>query len=397
MTKLAQRVLNMAESATIAMAAKSRAMKQQGIDVINLSLGEPDFRTPEHIQQAAKEAIDKAFFYYTPVPGFLDLREAISNKFKRDNNLDYKPDQIVTSTGAKQTLVNLMMALVNPGDEVIIPAPFWVSYAGQVELMEGKVVAIPANIENNFKITAEQLEAAISPKTKAFVFSSPCNPTGSVYNKAELAALAAVFEKHPQITIIADEIYELINYVGEHYSIGTNENIKNRVVTVNGVSKGFAMTGWRLGYMGAPLEIAKACAKIQGQYTSGTSAITQQATIAALANDYEPSYKMRDEFLQRRNMVGDLLKEIDGLKINLPEGAFYFFPDVSAFYGKSNGDYTINNNTDLSMYLLEKAHVATVSGAAFGNKNCIRLSYASAEPLLIDAVNRMKDALSKLS
>lgn len=397
MAKLAQRVQNMTESATIAMAAKSRAMKQQGIDVISLSLGEPDFKTPEHIQEAAKQAIDEAYFYYTPVPGFLDLRQAISNKFKRDNNLDYKPEQIVTSTGAKQTLVNLMMALINPGDEVIIPAPFWVSYAGQVELMEGKVVAIQAGIENNFKITAEQLEAAITPKTKAFVFSSPCNPTGSVYNKEELAALAEVFTKHPQITIIADEIYELINYKGEHYSIGAIDSIKDRVVTVNGVSKGFAMTGWRLGYMGAPLEIAKACIKIQGQYTSGTNAITQQATIAALNGDYAPSYKMRDEFLKRRNTVGALLKEIDGLKVNVPDGAFYFFPDVSAFYGKSNGDYKINNNNDISSYLLEEAHLATVSGAAFGNQNCIRLSYASAEPLLIEAVSRMKDALSKLS
>jgi len=397
MTKLAQRVLNMAESATIAMSAKSRAMKQQGIDVINLSLGEPDFKTPEHVQKAAKQAIDDAFFYYTPVPGFLSLQEAISEKFKRDNNLDYKPAQIVTSTGAKQTLVNLMMALINPGDEVIIPAPFWVSYAGQVELMEGKVVAVSAGIETNFKITAEQLEAAITPKSKAFVFSSPCNPTGSVYSKTELAALAEVFARHPQITIIADEIYELINYTGKHCSIGEFDSLKDRVVTVNGVSKGFAMTGWRLGYMGAPLEIAKACVKIQGQYTSGTNAITQQATIAALKGDYAPSYAMREAFLNRRNIVGKLLNEIDGLKANVPDGAFYFFPDVSSFYGKGDGTQIINNNNDLSIYLLEKAHVATVSGAAFGNNNCIRLSYASAEPTLIEAVSRIKNALSKLS
>jgi len=397
MTQLAQRVQNMTESATIAMAAKGRAMKQQGIDVISLSLGEPDFRTPEHIQIAAKQAIDDAYFYYTPVPGFLDLREAISTKFKRDNNLHYKPEQIVTSTGAKQTLVNLMMALVNPGDEVIIPAPFWVSYAGQVELMEGKVVAIQSNIKNNFKITADQLAAAITAKTKAFIFSSPCNPTGSVYSKEELAALAQVFAKHPQIIIIADEIYELINYTGKHHSIGAIESIKNQVVTVNGMSKGFAMTGWRLGYMGAPLEIAKACIKIQGQYTSGTVAITQRAAIAALNNNYAPSYKMRDAFLKRRNLVGGLLNDIDGLEVNTPDGAFYYFPDVSAFYGKSNGDYKIENNNDVSDYLLEKAHVATVSGAAFGNANCIRLSYASAENVLIEAVSRMKEALSKLS
>lgn len=397
MIQLSERVLALEESATIAMSAKSRAMKQKGIDVISLSLGEPDFGTPKHIQEAGKQAIDDGYSHYTPVPGYLDLREAISEKFKRDNNLTYSPEQIVTSTGAKQTLVNLMMVLVNPGDEVIIPAPFWVSYAGQVELMQGKVVQVKANIENDFKITPDQLEAAITDKTKAFVFSSPCNPTGSVYSKAELAGLAEVFAKHPNIIIISDEIYELINFIGNHESIGANESIKNQVVTVNGISKGFAMTGWRLGYMGAPLAIAKACGKMQGQFTSGTSAVTQRATIAALKADYAPSYKMRDEFLRRRNFVGELLGSIEGLKINIPEGAFYYFPDVSAFYGKANGDYTINNNNDVANYLLEKGHVATVSGAAFGNDNCIRLSYASSEEQLREACARMKKAFEELS
>lgn len=397
MIQLSERVLALEESATIAMAAKSRAMKQQGIDVISLSLGEPDFGTPKHIQEAGKKAIDEGYSHYTPVPGYLVLREAISEKFKRDNNLDYQPEQIVTSTGAKQTLVNLMMVLINPGDEVIIPAPFWVSYAGQVKLMQGKVVAVKAGIENDFKITPEQLEAAITDKTKAFIFSSPCNPTGSVYSQAELDGLAEVFAKHPHIIIIADEIYELINFIGKHVSIGNAEAIKDRVVTVNGISKGFAMTGWRLGYMGAPLAIAKACSKMQGQFTSATSAVTQRATIAALCAGYSASYTMRDEFLRRRDFVGELLRSIDGLKVNTPEGAFYYFPDVSAFYGKANGDFKINNNNDVANYLLEKAHVATVSGQAFGNDNCIRLSYASSEKQLREACTRMKKAFDELT
>jgi len=397
MIQLSERVLALEESATIAMSAKSREMKQKGIDVISLSLGEPDFGTPKHIQEAGKKAIDEGYSHYTPVPGYLALREAISEKFKRDNNLAYSPNQIVTSTGAKQTLVNLMMVLINPGDEVIIPAPFWVSYAGQVELMQGKVVQVKAGIENDFKITPDQLEAAITNKTKAFIFSSPCNPTGSVYSMAELESLAEIFAKHPNIIIIADEIYELINFIGKHVSIGNIEAIKDRVVTVNGISKGFAMTGWRLGYMGAPLPIAKACSKMQGQFTSGTSAVTQRATITALQSDYSASLAMRDEFLRRRDFVGELLRSIDGLKVNTPEGAFYYFPDVRAFYGKVNGDFVINNNNDIANYLLEKAHVATVSGQSFGNDNCIRLSYASSEEQLREACARMKKAFDELS
>jgi len=396
MIKLSDKISNMQESATIAMSVKSREMRNKGFDVINLSLGEPDYGTPDHIRDAAKKAIDEGYSKYTPVPGFLELREAISNKFKRDNNLDYSPAQIVTSTGAKQTLANLVFCLVNPGDEVILPAPYWVSYAGQVGLVGGKVVEIRADIENDFKVTPSQLEAAITNKTKAFIFSSPCNPTGSVYSKAELEALAEVFVKHPQITIISDEIYEFINYTGAHCSIGSIESLKGRVVTVNGLSKGYAMTGWRLGYMGAPIEIAKACTKMQGQFTSGTCAVTQRAAITALNDDHAPTHAMRDGFLKRRNMVADLLRDIPGLKINMPEGAFYFFPDVSSFYGKSNGEVHIKNNSDLAMYLLEDGHIATVTGSAFGNDNCIRLSYAASEESLIEAMKRMKASLAKL-
>jgi len=393
---LSELIKNMEASATIAMSAKSREMRAQGLDVINLSLGEPDYGTPEHIREAAKRAIDEGYSKYTPVPGFLELREAISAKFKRDNNLDYSPDQIVTSTGAKQTLANLVFCLVNPGDEVILPAPYWVSYAGQIKLVGGKVIEVMTGLETDFKMTAEQLEAAITDRTRACIFSSPCNPTGSVYSKAELEALAAVFAKHPNVMIIADEIYEFINYTGQHDSIGTIPSVKDQTITVNGLSKGFAMTGWRLGYMGAPLELAKACSKMQGQFTSGTSAVTQRAAITALTAPLDSTYAMREGFLERRNMVADLLKSIPGMKVNMPEGAFYFFPDVTSFYGKSVDGKTINNNTDLAMYILEDAHVATVTGSAFGNPNCIRLSYASSEENLRNAMQRMKDSLAKL-
>ncbi len=397
MSILSDRILNMQESATIAMAAKSREMKARGIDVISLSLGEPDFNTPEHIKEAAKQAVDDNFSHYTPVPGYLDLREAISEKFKRDNGLDYEPSQIVTSTGAKQTLANLMFCLINPGDEVILPAPYWVSYEGQILLARGKVVRISTNIDSDFKITPAQLEASITDKTKAFLFSSPCNPSGSVYSQEELNGLAEVLAKYPNIVVIADEIYEFINYTDKHASIGANPLIKDRVVTVNGLSKGFAMTGWRLGYMGAPKEIAAACTKMQGQFTSGTCAITQRAAITALNSHYEPTLAMKAEFLKRRNLVADRLREIPGLKFNVPDGAFYFFPDASAYFGKSYGNYTINNITDLCMYLLETANVATVTGAAFGNDDCFRIAYATSTDLLEKATARMKDSLSKLA
>jgi len=388
----------MEESATLAMAAKSRELKATGIDVIALSLGEPDFDTPAHIREAAKKAIDEHYSHYTPVPGYADLREAISNKFKRDNNLDYSPNQIVASTGAKQTLANLMMCLVNEGDEVILPIPYWVSYQAQIELAGGKVVAVPTSIDSDFKMTAQQLEAAITDKTKAFLFSSPCNPSGSVYTMDELEALAKVFEKHPNIVIISDEIYEHINFTGSHASIGTIPSLKDRTVTVNGLSKGFAMTGWRLGYMGAPLAIAKACSKMQGQFTSATCSITQRAAIVALGDDVSTSMAFKAEFEKRRAFVYDLLKDIDGLKVNMPQGAFYFFPDASSFIGKTTPDgQKINNIDELSMYILNKGHVAVVTGSAFGNPNCLRLSYATSQDVLKEALSRIKNCLQQLS
>lgn len=395
---LSNRILNMEESATLAMAAKSRELKATGIDVIALSLGEPDFDTPAHIREAAKKAIDEHYSHYTPVPGYADLREAISNKFKRDNNLDYSPNQIVASTGAKQTLANLMMCLVNEGDEVILPIPYWVSYQAQIELAGGKVVAVPTSIDSDFKMTAQQLEAAITDKTKAFLFSSPCNPSGSVYTMDELEALAKVFEKHPNIVIISDEIYEHINFTGSHASIGTIPSLKDRTVTVNGLSKGFAMTGWRLGYMGAPLAIAKACSKMQGQFTSATCSITQRAAIVALGDDVSTSMAFKAEFEKRRAFVYDLLKDIDGLKVNMPQGAFYFFPDASSFIGKTTPDgQKINNIDELSMYILNKGHVAVVTGSAFGNPNCLRLSYATSQDVLKEALSRIKNCLQQLS
>ncbi len=397
MNQLAKRVDYINEPQTIAMAKLARELTAQGKDVISLSLGEPDFQTPQHIKDAAKKAIDEGFTSYTPVAGIAELRQAICDKFKRENNLDYLPENIVVSTGAKHSIMNVIMALVNPNDEVIIPAPYWVSYPEMVKLNEGKPVFIKSSVEQNYKITPAQLEAAITPKSKAFIFSSPCNPTGSVYSKAELARLAAVFEKHPHIYIISDEIYEHINFESKHESIAQFASIKERVIVVNGLSKGFAMTGWRLGYIGAEKSIASACEKIQGQYTSGTNHITQKAAIAALTGDMKPTQEMTRAFAKRRKLVIDGLNEIKGLKSNLPEGAFYAFPDVSAFYGKSYNEKTINNSTDLCMYLLHEALVSLVPGEAFGAPECVRISYATSEEKLIEALKRIKEALEKLS
>lgn len=399
MNYISDRIMQMAESETLAMTQAARELKAQGKDVISLSIGEPDFNTPKIVKQAAKKAIDDNFTHYPPVPGYADLREAISLKFKRDNNLDYKPEQIIVSTGAKQSIYQLVMATVNPGDEVIIPTPFWVSYKAIVQVAGGKCVYVQTKIENDFKITPQQLEAAITPKTKLIMFSSPSNPTGMLYTKNELQGIADVVAKHENILVMADEIYEHINFVGKHESIAQFSAIKDRVITVNGVAKGFAMTGWRIGFIGAPLAIAKACNKLQGQVTSATCSIAQKATVAAMLinpAESEDIINMRNRFLQRRDLVYKLLQEIPDIKVCLPQGAFYFFPEVSAYYGKSYKDYKINNSTDLSMYLLHEANVATVMGVAFGDDKCIRLSYATSEDLLIEAIRRIKEALSKL-
>ncbi len=394
---LSDRIQNMKESATLKMAALGRELKAKGANIISLSLGEPDFDTPQHVKDAAKKAIDDNYSHYTPVPGYMDLQEAICHKFKRDNNLDYTPAQIVTSTGAKQTLVNLMLCLINPGDEAILPAPYWVSYEAQILLAGGSVVGLPTSIETDFKATPEQLEAAITDKTRVFLFSSPCNPSGSVYTKAELEGLAEVLAKHEKITIVADEIYEHINFTDQHASIGTIESVKDRVVTVNGLSKGFAMTGWRLGYMGAPLWIAKACSKMQGQFTSATCSITQRAAIAALGDNLEPTYAMKESFLKRRALILEKLREIEGLEVNEPQGAFYVFPSAKSFVGKTTPDgQTLNSVDDLCMHILNTAHVSVVPGSAFGNENCFRISYASSEENLIEACSRMKACLGAL-
>ena len=396
MTVLSQRIENLAESQTIKMAKLGRELSAKGVSVINLSFGEPDFHTPQYIKDAALEAMNKNFTYYTPVSGYPDLRKAIAEKLKRENNLDYNFDQIVVSTGAKQSLANAILCLINPGDELIVPTPYWVSYSEMVKLAEGVSVFIDATVENNFKITPEQLEAAITPKTKMFMFSSPCNPTGSVYSKAELAGLAKVFEKYPNIYIISDEIYEHINFVGGHESIAQFESLKDRVILVNGFSKSFAMTGWRIGYMAASKEIADACDKLQGQITSGTCSITQKAAIAACNGGLGSVHEMRDAFQKRRDLVYGLLTEIDGIKVNLPDGAFYFFPNVSAFLGKSFNGTPINTAEELSLYILNEAHVSTVTGEAFGNPDCIRISYAASEEELKTAMTNIKTALSKL-
>ena len=397
MNTLSDRILKLEESQTIAMARQSRELIDQGIDVISLSLGEPDFNTPDFIKEAAKKAIDNNFSHYTPVPGLGELRNAISKKFKRDNKLNYAADEIVASTGAKQTLAQLMLAIVNPGDEVIVPAPYWVSYFQMVKMAEGTPVVIEATVEADFKVTADQVEKAITPKTKAFLFSTPCNPTGSVYNRKELAELVKVFEKHPELIIISDEIYEHINFQEEHVSIGQFDSIKNQVVTVNGVSKGFAMTGWRVGYLGAPKWLAAACTKMQGQITSATCAIAQKATEAAVLADPKCTEKMRDAFLRRRDLMIGKLSEIKGLKLSIPQGAFYIFPDVSYYFGKSFNGTIIANANDFCMYLLNQANVATVTGEAFGAPNCMRISYAAEDQTLIKAVDRIKKALDKLA
>ena len=399
MNILSNRILNMAESETLAMTAKARELKSQGKDVISLSIGEPDFNTPEEVKEAAKQAIDDNFTHYPPVPGYPDLREAVCKKFKRDNNLDFKPEQIVVSTGAKQSIYQVVQCLVNPGDEVIIPTPFWVSYKEIVRVAEGKCVYVKTDIENDFKVTPEQLEAAITPKTKLIMFSSPSNPTGMLYTKEELKGIADVVARHENVFVMADEIYEHINFVGKHESIAQFPEVRDRVITINGVAKGFAMTGWRIGFIGAPLTIAKACNKLQGQVTSATCSIAQKATVRAMEMDpttSEDIINMRYIFRQRRDMVYKLLCEIPGLKVRLPQGAFYFFPDVSSYYGKSFNGTKIENSTDMAFYLLNEANVATVMGSAFGDDACIRLSYATSEELLREALRRIKEALANL-
>jgi len=395
--KLAARLNKISESQTLAMARKSRELQALGKDIINLSIGEPDYDTPDFIKDAAKLAIDQNYTHYTPVSGFQDLRVAIASKFKRDNNIDYAPEQIVVSTGAKQSIANVILSLVDGGDEVIVPIPYWVSYVELIKLCDGIPVYVYAGVDANFKITAAQLENAITPKTKMIIFSTPCNPSGSVYNKSELQALVGVLEKHPHVFVVSDEIYEHINFVGKHESIAQFASIYDRVITINGVSKGFAMTGWRIGYIGAPLWISKACEKVQGQFTSGTCSIAQKAALAAILSNPEVVKPMRDGFLKRRNMVLEMLKEIPGLKINIPEGAFYVFPDISSYFGKSDGEKTINNSSELCMYLLNSANLALVSGDAFGDNNCVRFSYATSEDKIIEAIKRLKNALARLN
>lgn len=396
MNHLSERINRLTESATLAMARKSRELTAKGFDIINLSLGEPDFNTPDFVKEAAKKAIDDNFTKYTPVNGYLDLREAISLKFKRDNGLDYSPDQIIVSTGAKQSIANAVMSLVDPGDEVVVPTPFWVSYEEMVKLAEGKCVFIKTSLASDFKITKEQLEKAVTPKTKLMIFSSPCNPTGTVYTKEELKAIAEVMEKNPRMYVIADEIYEYITFSGKHESLAQFEKIKDRVITVNGVSKGYSMTGWRIGYIGSSKEIAEACNKMQGQITSGTCSIAQKAAKVAIASEPNVTIPMRDAFLRRRDLIIGLMKEIPGVKTNLPQGAFYVFPDISSFFGKSDGKSVIQNADDLSMYLLSEAKVALVSGDAFGEPNCIRISYATSETVITEAIKRIKESLALL-
>lgn len=396
MTQVSERLASLSPSETLAMSQKSNELKAQGIDVINLSVGEPDFFTPDHIKEAAKKAIDANFSFYSPVPGYPDLRKAIVDKLKRENNLDFTADQIVVSNGAKQSVCNVLLSIIGQGDEVIVPAPYWVSYVEMVKLAEGTNVVVSAGIEQDFKITAAQLESAITPKTKALILCSPSNPTGSVYSKEELKALANVIAQHPNIIVIADEIYEHINYVGKHESIAQFDAIKDRVVVVNGVSKAYAMTGWRIGFIAAPLWIAKACNKLQGQYTSGPNSVAQKAAVAAFSGDQTCVEEMRKAFLRRRDLVVKLCKEIPGIKINIPEGAFYLFPEVSSYYGKKAGDRTINDAADLAMYLLEVGHVATVGGAAFGAPECLRFSYATSDENLVEAIKRIKEALAAL-
>jgi aspartate aminotransferase len=395
--KLSSRLDLFAEPETLKMAKLGRELRAKGIDVIDLSLGEPDFDTPDHIKSALKKAVDDNYSHYTPVAGYPDLREAVCTKLKRDNNLDYKPENILVSTGAKQSLANVVMAIVNKGDDVVIPTPYWVTYSEIVKLAEGKVTLVRTSIENKYKLTAEELEAALTPSTSLFIFSSPCNPSGSVYTKDELAALAEVFRKFPDVFIISDEIYEYINFVGKHESIAQFEDLKDRIIIINGLSKGYAMTGYRLGYIAANPDVIKACEKLQGQYTSGTNAVTQRGAIAALTGDLAPSVEMNKEFGRRRERMLGLLKAIPGIQIAEPDGAFYVFPVVTAYFGKKNGEELIKDADDLCMYLLNTAHVSTVTGRAFGEPTCIRISFANSMQKIEDAMARITAALANLS
>ena len=397
MNKLSDRIEAIEESATLAMAAKAREFKSRGIDVINLSLGEPDFKTPQHICDAAKKAIDEGkYFSYPPVAGYQDLREALAVKYQKENNVPYKAENIVVSNGAKQSIANVMLALLNPGDEVIIFSPYWVSYDALVRLTEATPVLVKGTLANDFKVTAAQVEKALTPKTKAIIFSSPCNPTGSVFSKNELQDIAAVVLKHPTTLVISDEIYEHINFTGERLSIASLPGMFERTITVNGFAKGFAMTGWRVGYIAAPKWIADGSNKVQGQITSANCSISQRGALAAINGDLSPTKKMVEEYHHRRDLVYNLLKDIPGIKSNYPQGAFYFFPDVSSFYGKSDGTRTIKNGDDFCMYMLEVANVSLVPGGAFGEEACVRISYAAAEKDLVEAMKRMKESLSKL-
>ena len=396
MAQLSDRLNRLAPSATLAMSQKSSEMKAQGIDVINMSVGEPDFNTPENIKEAAKKAIDDNFSRYSPVSGYPDLRKAIVAKLKNENGLDYTVNEVIVGTGGKQGICNVILALVNPGDEVIIPAPYWVSYPQMAKLAGGVPVIVNAGFDQDFKMTPEQLEAAITPKTKMLILCSPSNPTGSVYSKEELAALADVLRKHPDVFVLADEIYEHINYIGKHHSIAQEPGLKEQVIIANGVSKAYAMTGWRIGFLAGPEWIIKGCNKLQGQYTSGTCSVSQKAAEAAYTLDQSAVEEMRQAFERRRDLIVKLAKEVPGLEVNIPQGAFYLFPKCNSYFGKSNGDKTINNSTDFAMYLLEEAHVATVGGDAFGDPDCFRMSYATSDENIKEAIRRIKEALSKL-
>lgn len=394
--KFSNRLSRISEPQTIKMAKLTRALKAEGANIVDLSLGEPDFATPQHIILAATKAMEDGFTKYTPVAGIPDLRNAIVEKLKRDNNLNYATENILVSTGAKQSLANVILCMIDKGDEVIIPTPYWVTYSALVNLAEGTVKHVSCGIDTDFKITPSQLEAAITPATKMFIFSSPCNPTGSIYSKEELAALVQVFEKHPQVYIVSDEIYEYINYVGKHTSIASFPSVYDRVVVVNGFSKGYAMTGWRLGYIAAPVELVQACEKYQSQYTSGANSIAQKAGVAALLGDMAPTLKMVEAYKQRRDYVVTALRAIPHVKCAMPDGAFYAFPDISAFFGKSYNGNSIQNDEDLSMFLLHEGHLTTVNGSAFGEPHCIRISYATSMEQLTEAMKRMANALSKL-
>lgn len=396
MAQLSDRLNRLAPSATLAMSQKSSEMKAQGIDVINMSVGEPDFNTPDNIKQAAKKAIDENYSRYSPVPGYPDLRKAIVAKLKNENGLEYTTNEIIVGTGGKQCVCNAVLALVNPGDEVIIPAPYWVSYPQMVKLAGGTPIIVNAGFDQGFKMTAEQLENAITEKTKMLILCSPSNPTGSVYSKEELAALAEVLKKHPEVFVLADEIYEHINYIGKHHSIAQEPGMKEQVIIANGVSKAYAMTGWRIGFLAGPEWIIKGCNKLQGQYTSGTCSVSQKAAEAAYTLDQSAVEEMRVAFERRRNLIVKLAKEVPGLEVNMPQGAFYLFPKCNSYFGKSNGEKTINNSTDFAMYLLEEAHVATVGGDAFGDPDCFRMSYATSDENIVEAIKRIKEALGKL-